>query len=69
MEVAGPASPPNALYGNVGQATTLKVWLGFVKVNRKLPTIDSFHGLLYGDMACSILKCDVIALYLTDVFS
>eukprot|EP00439_Symbiodinium_sp_Y106_P038226 s6995_g4.t1 len=52
---------------HVGQGTTLKVWLGFVKVNRKLPTIDSLHELLYGDMACSVLKCDVIALYLTDV--
>ena len=53
---------------HVGQGTTLKVWLGFIKVNRKLPTIDSLHELLYGDTACSISQCDVIALYLTDVF-
>ena len=53
---------------DVGRDKPLKVWLGFVKVNKKLPTIDGLHQLLYSDKACSAAECDVIALYLTDVF-
>ena len=53
---------------DVGQGSTLTVWLGFVKLHKKLPTIDALNQLLYGDAACSAESCDVIALYLTDVF-
>ena len=53
---------------DVGQGSILKVWLGFVKLNKKLPTIDGLSQLLYSDPTCSASSCDVIALYLTDVF-
>jgi len=47
---------------------TLQVWLGFVKLHAKRPTVEALRQLLFGDASCSARSCDVVALFLTDVF-
>ncbi|CAK9029254.1 Reverse transcriptase domain-containing protein [Durusdinium trenchii] len=46
----------------------LKVWLGFVKLYGKKPTLEALTELLYRDDTCSAVDCDVIALHLASAF-
>lgn len=46
---------------------SLKVWLGFVKLDDRFPTQDALQHLLYGSDSASAEDADVIALFLTDL--
>eukprot|EP00931_Biecheleriopsis_adriatica_P003963 TRINITY_DN105705_c0_g1_i1.p1 TRINITY_DN105705_c0_g1~~TRINITY_DN105705_c0_g1_i1.p1 ORF type:complete len:1136 (+),score=244.28 TRINITY_DN105705_c0_g1_i1:99-3506(+) len=50
-----------------GRGTMLKVWLGFVKLDERLPTPESVHKLLYGNTTASAEDADVVALFFTDL--
>eukprot|EP00434_Breviolum_minutum_P045247 symbB.v1.2.040520.t1/scaffold7301.1/size12057/1 len=50
------------------KSTELKVWLSFVKLDDKLPTVSSVQRLLYESPEGSAEGADVIALFFTDLF-
>lgn len=45
----------------------LKVWLGFVKLQDKIPAREPLRRLLYGSATASAEDADVVALFLTDL--
>lgn len=47
--------------------SSLKVWLGFIKLDDKFPARDALQQVLYGNEKCSADDADVIALFLTDL--
>ena len=57
------AKKPNG----TGKEGPVKVWLGFLKLDDKLPTPKAIGKLLYNSDQGSAERCDVIALLLTDM--
>eukprot|EP00658_Telonema_sp_P-2_P048573 TRINITY_DN36941_c0_g1_i1.p1 TRINITY_DN36941_c0_g1~~TRINITY_DN36941_c0_g1_i1.p1 ORF type:complete len:452 (-),score=108.66 TRINITY_DN36941_c0_g1_i1:381-1736(-) len=45
----------------------IRVWLGFIKLDGKIPNCDALHHLLYNSESGSAADADVIALLLTDL--
>ena len=45
----------------------MRVWVGSIKLEQKLPTPDSLDQLLYGNPSNSAHDADVVALYLNDL--
>jgi len=52
---------------NVGDGRTLKIWLGFMKLDEIRPTPESVQALLYSSYDASAENADVIAMYFTDL--
>lgn len=57
----------DVLFSDATQESELKVWLGFVKLDDKLPTPVALQQLLFSSETASAEDADVIALFLTDL--
>ncbi|CAE7354611.1 unnamed protein product, partial [Symbiodinium sp. CCMP2456] len=49
-------------------ATELRIWLGFLKLDDKIPTVHSIKRLLFTGEGGTADGADVVALFLTDLF-
>eukprot|EP00930_Biecheleria_cincta_P099334 TRINITY_DN9096_c0_g2_i1.p1 TRINITY_DN9096_c0_g2~~TRINITY_DN9096_c0_g2_i1.p1 ORF type:complete len:993 (+),score=167.85 TRINITY_DN9096_c0_g2_i1:57-3035(+) len=66
--VPAPASAARASgYPPGSKAQDLKIWLGFAKLDMKLPSQDAVNKLLYANELASAEDADVIALFVTDL--
>ena len=69
LDSAGPQVQVQTFSAGSGNGTSppLKVWLGFVKLDDKVPTKRALQKLLYNSAQGSAKDCDVVALLLTDL--